>query len=306
MDLTHDKDTTPDTDSTHPHSTEKRARRRRSEKPTKRAGVLTARDFEVLTFVGRSRVASTEAIARAYFSDRSTASRRLGRLLGAGLLRVHVETLNVSNLYTLTERAADLLVAEGVDEEALHVGRFPKREALDHLRYLAELRAAFLVGVQERRDIALDVFLADHDLRRLAGEKVPSYVPDALVKLATPSGPVGLLIEFDCGHQTAKLIAETKGRATRLAAEARAPLWGLTPWRAVFIAPSAARLRSVARSLVDEGAGPLWLGTHVERLAEVGVFGGAYGSLPTIAATARGAELPLDETIAPLARQGGA
>ena len=127
-------------------TTPKPPRRSRRDRPTKRAGRLTERDIELLTFVGRSRVATTEALAMAFFGDRSTCSRRLARLTGAGLLRVQVEHLNAPNLYTLSERAAEHLVAEGIDEDALHVGRFPKREALEHLRHLAELRAAFLVA----------------------------------------------------------------------------------------------------------------------------------------------------------------
>ncbi len=274
-------------------------RRRRTQNPVKRAGVLTARDLELLTFIGRCRIAPTNAIANAFFSDRSTACRRLARLLGAGLLRVAVPNLSAPNVFSLSERAAELLVAEGEDPEALHVGRFPKREALDHLCYLAELRAAFLVGLRVRADIALTTFLSDHDLRRIAGARTPSYVPDALVQLAGSAGPIGLLYEFDAGHQTAKLIAETKGRATRLAAEALVPLWGLTPWRAVFIAPSAARLRSVARALTDEGAGALWLGTTVDRLAECGVLGAAYGTVSDIVAAERAEPLPLTERVVP-------
>lgn len=277
----------------------KRSRRRRTEKPSRGAGCLTERDLEVLTFIGRSKVATTDVIARAYFSERTTASRRLSRLLGSGLIRVSVQELSQANHYSLSERGADKLVTEGVDEESLHVGRFPRREALEHLRYIAELRAEFLVAVRAQPEIALDLYLADHDLRRLAGSQVPPYVPDALVKLTTSEGAVGLLLEVDCGHETAKLIAETKGRATRLAAAAGAPLWGLAPWRAVFVAPSPARLRSAAQALVAEGAGDCWWGTVMDRLSEVGVLGAAYGSIARIAATPRGEPLPLTESVLP-------
>lgn len=265
-----------------------RMRRSRRDRPTRRAGHLTARDIELLTFVGRSRIATTDALAAAFFGDRSTCSRRLARLAGAGLLRVHVEHLNAPNVYYLSERAAEHLVAEGVDEDALHVGRLPKREALDHLRHLAELRAQVMVAVRDRADLTLDLFLADHDLRRVAAGSVPAYVPDALVKLThVTRGTVGLAWEVDLAHQSARYIADTKGRATVALAATRTPLWGLSTFRPLFLAPTATRLRSVAAALMEVGGDDLWWGTTFEALALVGVFGPAFLSLREVAATPR-------------------
>jgi len=284
-------------------TTPKPPRRSRRDRPTKRAGRLTERDIELLTFVGRSRVATTEALAMAFFGDRSTCSRRLARLTGAGLLRVQVEHLNAPNLYTLSERAAEHLVAEGIDEDALHVGRFPKREALEHLRHLAELRAAFLVAVRGRDDLTLDLFLADHDLRRMAAGQVPAYVPDALVKLSRADGETfAFAFEIDLAHQSARTVAETKGRATRALVETRTPLWGFPHFRPVVLAPTPARLRSLALALVAEGVGALWWGTTFEALALAGVFGGAFLTANEVAVHPRTEPLPFRRDLLDTAR----
>lgn len=265
-----------------------RVRRSRRDRPTKRAGRLTERDIELLTFVGRSRIATTEALAVAFFGDRSTCSRLLARLSGAGLLRVHVEHLNAPNIYYLSERAAELLVGEGVDEDALHVGRLPKHEALEHLRHLAELRAAFLAAVRLHEELTLDLFLADHDLRRMAAGKVPSYVPDALVKVSSRAdSQLRLAIEVDLAHQSARYIAETKGRATHALSGSGAPLWGLPTFRPLFLAPTAARLRTVAQALAGEHCADLWWGTTFDRLATEGVLGRAFLTMAEVIALPR-------------------
>ncbi|MBI5515266.1 MAG: replication-relaxation family protein [Deltaproteobacteria bacterium] len=283
-------------------ATEKRTRRRRTEKPARRIGRLTDRDLAILEFVGRCRAVQTTILAALYFGDPSTCSRRLARLVGAGMLRCHVEHLNAANWYTLNERAAEILVAEDVAEESLFTGRLPSAETLEHLERLNEFRAALLL---ESRDAAhgvtLRTFLADHDLRRLAGAHTPDLVPDAIVQLAQGNAPtIGLAVEIDLAHYSPRIVAERKGRVTLGLAKAHAPLWGLPDgWRPLFLAPSVARLRTVARALVDEGAGDLWWGTTFELIVERGPLGPAYASMREIAAAPRGEPVPFTRSVLP-------
>lgn len=263
-------------------------RRSRATRPTRRAGRLTGRDVELLTFVGRAKAVTTDAITALFFGDRSTASRRLARLAGAGLLRVHVPHLNDCNWYVLTDRGATALAVEGVDPDSLFPGRLPKHDALDHLRHLTDFRVALLLACRARPDVALKVFLADHDLRRLAGSNTPPLVPDAIIDLDRQGrGSLVLVVEIDLSQESAAFFANTKGVYTRDAAKARTPLWGMAPWRPIVLVPTATRLRSLARTLVEVGAGDLWLGATFETLSKEGVFGSAFATLSAVAATPR-------------------
>lgn len=270
---------------------EKRTRRRRSEKPARRVGRLTDRDLAILEFVGRCRTVQTSIIAALYFGDPSTCSRRLARLVGAGVLKCYVEHLNAANWYVLSERGAEILVAEDVAEESLFTGRLPSAETLEHLERLNEFRAALTIACRrEELGVTVGCFLADHDLRRMAGTNTPDLVPDAIVQLTRRDAPtVGLAVEIDLAHYGANIVGEKKGRVTLALQNAHAPLWGLPHgWRPLFLAPSVARLRSVARALVLEGAADLWWGTTFDLLAERGPLSAAYASMTEIAAVPRG------------------
>ncbi len=289
-------------------TTEKRTRRRRSERPSRRVGRLTDRDLAILEFVGRCRAVQTPIIAEFYFGDPSTASRRLARLVGAGMLRVHVEHLNAANWYTISERALEVLVAEDVAEESLFTGRLPSAETLEHLERLNEFRAALTLACRdEARGVSLRAFMADHDLRRLSGTNTPDLVPDAIVQVARKDSPtVGLAVEIDLAHYSPRIVAERKGRVTLALRKAHAPLWGLPDgWRPLFLAPSVARLRSVARALVEEGAGDLWWGATFDLVAERGPLGSAYASMAEIAAAPKGEPVPFVRSVLPAAPGGG-
>ena len=261
-------------------------RRTRASKPTRGAGRLTARDIEMLTFIGRARAVTTDAVATLFFGDRSTASRRLARLAGAGLLRVHVSHLNDPNWYVLTDRGATALAADGIDPDTLFPGRLPKRDALDHLRHLTDFRVAVLLACRARPEVTLKVFLADHDLRRLAGTSTPPLVPDAIVEFERPAcAPLMLLVEIDLAQESAAFFATTKGVYTRDAAKTRTPHWGMARWRPIELAPTETRLRSLARALANVGADTLWLGTTFGTLQAVGVFGAAFATMAAVSAT---------------------
>ena len=152
--------------------------------------------------------------------------------------------------------------------------------------------------VRARHDVVLDLFLADHDLRRMAAGAVPAYIPDALVKLTRGvNETIGLAVEVDLAHQSARYIAETKGRATMALAAAGVPLWGLPSFRPLFLAPTIARLRSVAQALVGDGGGTLWWGTTFEALAQADVFGRAFLTMEEVAAAPRTEKLTFTRTL---------
>lgn len=289
-------------------STEKRTRRRRREKPLRRVGRLTERDLAILELVGRCRAVQTPIIAALHFGDPSTCSRRLARLVGAGMLKCHVEHLNAANWYTLTERGAEVLIAEDVAEESLFTGRLPSSETLEHLERLNEFRAALtLACCDEKRGLTLRTFMADHDLRRLSGTSTPDIVPDAIVQLAQKDAPtIGFAVEIDLAHYSPRIVAERKGRITLALQKVHAPLWGLPDgWRPLFLAPSVARLRSVARALVEEGAGDLWWGATFDILAERGPLGSVYASMTEIAAVPRTEPVPFTRIVLSALPEGG-
>lgn len=285
-------------------TTEKRTRRRRSEKPSHRVGRLTDRDLAVLELVGRCRAVQTPIIAALHFGDPSTASRRLARLVGAGVLKCHVEHLNAANWYTLSERGAEVLIAEDVAEESLFTGRLPSAETLEHLERLNEFRAALTLACRDGQlGASISCLLADHDLRRLSGANTPDLVPDAIVQIARKGSPsVGLAVEIDLAHYSPRIVGEKKGRITLALRKARAPLWGLPDgWRPLFLAPSVARLRTVARALVDEGAGDLWWGSTFDLVAEHGPLGVAFASMTDIVAAPKGEPPPFTRSVLPTA-----
>ncbi len=279
-------------------------RRSRTERPEEREGRLTPRDLDLLTTVGRQKVATTDQLAHLYFGDRSTASRRLARLVGMGFLKVAVQNLNTSNLYLLTKKALAVLVREGVESESLHLGRVPASEHLEHLRALGDFHAMLAREVAADEELALDLLLFEHDLRRLSGSPPPEYLPDLLARLVRPRlDPLGLAIEIDLGAESAEFVARTKARVTVALARERRPLFGLDRWRALVVAPARARLRSLAAAIVAEGGGELWLGTDFGRLQETGVLGLAFATCASIAATARADAVAFPLSLLPRGRR---
>lgn len=275
-------------------------RRSRTERPKDHEGRLTPRDVELLTTVGRQKVATTDQLATMYFGDRSTASRRLARLVGMGLLKVSVRDLNSPNFYLLTKKGHATLIREGVDEESLHLGRLPAAEHLEHLRALGDFHAMLAREVPAHTGVTLDLLLFEHDLRRLSGSPPPSYLPDLLVRLARGEAPAtGYAIEIDLGAESAEYLARTKARTTVALARERRPLFGLDRWRPLLVTPSASRLHTLAVAIAAEGGGNLWAGSEFGRLQSHGVLGASFATVTTIAATSRNAPIAYDLTLRP-------
>jgi hypothetical protein len=267
-------------------------RRSRTARPKERAGKLTPRDVEILTTVGRQKVATTHQLTHLYFGDCSTASRRLARLVGMGFLKVAIQDLNSPNLYLLTKKGHAALVHEGVDEESLHLGRLPAREHLEHLCALGDFHVLLAGEVAAREGLELNLMLFEHDLRRLSGSPPPDYLPDLIVRLAQAHTPsIGYAVEIDLGAESAEFIARTKVRTTVALARERRPLFGLDRWRPVLVTSSAVRLRNLAAAIVAEGGGNLWLCTEFARLQSSGVLGSSFATASTVHETPRGETL---------------
>jgi hypothetical protein len=141
----------------------------------------------------------------------------------------------------------------------LHVARRVRRSDLPHLVALNEFRVALVLASRMRPGVRVDLFLADHDLRRLAGKDKPVYIPDALVRLTTPEGSFGYVIEIDTGTESRRYVASRKVKVVEKLLRSGKPCWGLIPWRPVFITTTERRLRSIAETFVRAGAGSVWL-----------------------------------------------
>lgn len=264
--------------------TEPAARRSRGARP-KRSGRLQPRDVSVLTMIGKTRVATIPQIAALHFGDPSTAARRLAVLHGMGLVNVTVRSLNLPNLYTLAKGGAAALVREGIDADELFSGRLPTASGLDHLLGIGDLRVALLTEASEIPGLRVEALLLDHELRRLAVRETAAHIPDLIVRLVSDREELTLNLELDLGEESAAFFGRSKGATTLAISQAHAPLWGFSPWRPVVVAPSLARLRHLARALVEVGAGDLWWGTTAERVNETGLLGPSYATARTIATT---------------------
>ncbi len=273
-------------------------RRSRETRPKVEVLRLTERDIDILHAVGRMKVATSAQLARLFFGDPSTASRRLARIVGAGLLKVRVLDLNRPNLYVLTRRAVDLLVEQGSDAGALHVGAVRRGEGLDHLTEINEVRVTLELEARQGSGVSVRVFLADHDLRRAAGANPRAYIPDALVELdrPPPHPAIGLAVEVDLGSEAPSILA-AKARETLTLASARTPLWGLSRWRVTLVAPSERRLRSIARAVTEVGAGAFWFGSDRERIGRTGFLGRSWLSMRAVAEAPASAPLPYSRSI---------
>lgn len=275
-------------------------RRSRTVRPDPYDGRVTPRDLEILTLVGRQKVASTEQIALVFFGDRSTASRRLGRLVAMGLLKVEAPSLNAPNLYLLTKRGLSLLRREGADEASLHRGRLPAREHLEHLGALGDLHAMLLHDLAWREGISLELLLFEHDLRRLAGSPPPEYLPDLLVRFDVGGvASTGYAIEVDLAAEGIEFFVRTKVLHTLALAHAQQPLFGLERWRPVLVTSSRARLRSLSAALAAEGAGALWLVTDFDHLREHPALGPSFASAAAVAVTPKNNTPAFDTSLVP-------
>lgn len=275
-------------------------RRSRSEKPNVRCA-LTPRDVELLAAVGRMKVASTRHL-RVFFGDRSTLTRRIAKLFGAGLVMVWNPSQNGENRIALTARGLRLAAAHGFAAEDLHVAGRVDRDDV-HLARLNDLRIAFVLAAKLRPEVDVAQFVSDHDLRRQLGVKAARrdvVIPDALVTLAAPGYEIRFALELDLSTETGRQWSR-KVRTTVERYRQGQDLLGLAhPWRALLVAPSEARLRHLARVTAEEGGGELWIGALFgDVLADP--YGPKYALAGEIAKTPRETKLPLVRCIVPAA-----
>lgn len=272
-------------------------RRNRAERPARHRLVLTSRDRAIVHAVGRMAQATTDQIARLFFSERSLASRRLAKLVSERLLDVHVCAQSDPNVYTLGSRAKEAL--GGAERAELHASRVGGRLDL-HLRALNDLRVDLVLAARGRDDVELEAFHADLDLRRVAGAVLPPYIPDALVELATPHGRLVLIVEIDTGSEGVSVFS-SKVAATVSLWRAGLACWGAAPgtWRPAAFVFTEARARSLSRVIVDHGGSTLWLLAELPRVRLLGALGPVFATAEEIVATPRGTSISYAGTLAP-------
>ena len=263
-------------------------RRSRSERPVARRYAVTARDREVLFAIGLMAMATTDQIRRLFFGDASTASRRLAKLVALRLLDAHVSLTNAQNIFTLTRKALGLLEANDMDMTLLHQARVG-RSIDSHLLMMNELRVQFVLGVRKNPGVDLRSFSADLDLRRQAGSSPPSYVPDAIVDLLLPTGRLVLIVEVDTSTEATSVFAKKVAQTIDLWSAAEA-CWGAGRgiWRPVAVVPGAGRARALARAIVKQGGGDLWLLAEAQNICTRGIFGSVFAAASEVAAIGRG------------------
>jgi DNA-binding transcriptional ArsR family regulator len=129
------------------HRAEKRSRQRRAVRAMRRV-VLTSRDREILTAIGKLRFTTTMQLARLYFGgSRSAANKRLRKLYDGRLVRAWVRELARENVYTVDRRGGVLLASES-DRSTYTVPRGLDGH-LDHLLAVNEVRIALAQGLSE-------------------------------------------------------------------------------------------------------------------------------------------------------------
>jgi hypothetical protein len=248
-------------------------RRSRTVRPPLGRYAVVDRDRLVLRAIGRMRLAPTSFLTRLYFGTPQLTARRLAKLASLGFVTAHVPSLNEENVWTLTQRGHRLLVDAGVEPAELHAARGIPRSGHLHGRMINELRVGLVEASRRDSAVTIDVFKADWDLRREAGLNVPPYVPDALIRVRTPTGVVGLVCEADTGSETASYVRSRKMVVVGELAAQRSPVWGLRPWKPVLVAATVGRLRRLANVCADAPGIHTWLATTEEALRVFGPLG---------------------------------
>lgn len=221
---------------------------------------MTTRDVELLHAVGRLKAATTSQLASLFFRHVSAATRRIRKLFALGLITVHVVDLNAPSIVVLSPKGARLLVERGTKPDEIHVARrIEHRDA--HLEAINDLRVGLVHAVRERPEVQLELFVADHDLRRTLGRSAATapYIPDALIRLVLHGGRrLHVVVEVDLATEWSAPLTD-KIRAVHEIARTQAPVYGLAyPWRPLVLVPDVARASAIARLIVAEHGGDFW------------------------------------------------
>ena len=272
-------------------------RRSRDCPPVKRRVLLGERDLKILRAIGRMQFATTAQIRACFFSGATATVRRLGKLVASGLLKVHVPCLAGENVYGLSAKGVDTVIARcEADEEEIHRGTGAPRSGLAHAIAINDLRVALTLACRSDPQLSVELFLSDADLRRQTGARVPPSIPDALVVLVHGGRRLEWVVEIDLGTEPASFVAATKGRLWAALRERRASFFGLNRWQPLLLAPDLRRLRHLARALATVGACDFVIAGLLPELSGSWVSGQGFAPLSGILARPEG-EFPWTETL---------
>src|SRR5262249_48298144 len=133
---------------------------------------------DIIEALAKTRFLTTSQLARLFFgSSRSSANKRLRKLLALGLVRVWVRSLSEDNIYSLAMPGLSLLKKTQSDEDSPNATAPRGLDGnIGHLLAINDVRIALAVGLEERGG-ELSWWRSDWDLRAHGKSRV---ISDAL------------------------------------------------------------------------------------------------------------------------------
>lgn len=242
---------------------------------------VTQRDVLILAAIARMRAPTAHQLGHLFGMSFSAMHRRLRALAAMRLVAIFAPDLNRPNIAALTARGRDVVVADGVAREDVHVARHVVYHDV-HAEMVNDLRCGLVLAANQREDVEIEACLADWDLRRELGSanRRADYIPDMIAVVRVDGATTAFAFEIDRGFEPTSEIRK-KVRATVALASRTAALYGFTPWRPVVLVPTSRRLITLARHIREAGAGGLWacglldarsdpLGAHYALASSVG------------------------------------
>src|SRR5262245_47321072 len=139
---------------------------------------VTERDTDIIEALATTRFLTTSQLARLFFgSSRSSANKRLRKLLALGLVRVWVRSLSEDNIYSLAVPGLRFIKKSQSDEDNPNATAPRGLDGnIGHLLAINDVRIALAVGLEESGG-ELSWWKSDWDLRAHGKSRV---IPDAL------------------------------------------------------------------------------------------------------------------------------
>lgn len=212
------------------------------------------RDLLVLRVGSKLRVFRNLEVVPLLFPSLVVATRRLRRLLDAGLLTCTVEALHESNRYALSGKGARLLENEAGAEPTPPT---TTRRGPHHF-VLTRFWSLLAHACHTTQSTRLVRFSFEWELTPAHLPTLTSYRPDAL--FVVRAGPVehGVVLEADRGTEPPSTVALKVTAACRLIAT-HSPIAGVVVHQLLILVPSERRARAIAKAVGHGGSAPVLL-----------------------------------------------